>query len=416
MDRKIPRLPTRGRLFAIPAVAFVALACAACGSSSGSGSSSSSSSSGSSGNAISSSQLSQLKGVIAKAQAAPVWKAPGPPVSGSVLKGKTLVVFPISSDIPACETQTKDFAALGQSLGANVRSLSSTTGPAGWASNLGTAITDHASAAVMLCGVINAAVAPQLAALKAHGIPVVDGNYNEAPSPKFYSGIQGETAVNTAQGVQDGLADALVNLNGKAAHILYVTSSQVIQDAGVGSPSNDTAGAYPALKAAINKWCPGKCTIDRIDNLQTTQWTSDGSGVGSYLSSNPNINTVIVAFDGESDNLVNVVSSAAATHPGLKIYAWGGGAAEERAVQSSPVFAGDSGPDERWDAYDAMDQVIRLLNHKPAAPVTKEVDPNVFFTKSNVGPFFAGSGPTYSDKPFGNGAFITDFKKLWGVG
>lgn len=414
MDRRFLRPLARGRSLTIPAVAAVALACAACGSSSNSGTSNNSS--GSSSSAISSSELSTLKSVITQAQAAPVWNAPGPAVSGSALKGKTLVVFPISSDIPACETQTKDFAALGQSLGANVRSLSSTTGPGGWASNLGSAISDHASAAVMLCGVINAAVAPQLAALKAHGIPVVDGNYNEAPSPKFYAGIQGETAVNTAQGVQDDLADALVNLGGKPAHILYVTSSQVIQDAGVGSPSSDTAGAYPALKAAINKWCPGKCTIVRTDNLQTTQWTSDGSGVGSYLSSNPNINTVIVAFDGESDNLVTEVTSAAASHPGLKIYAWGGGAAEERDVQSSPAFAGDSGPDERWDAYDAMDQVIRLLNHKPAAPVTKEVDPNVFFTKSNVGSFFAGSGPTYSDKAFGNGAFITDFKKLWGVG
>lgn len=412
MDRTVPRLLARGRLLTIAAVAAVALTLAACGSSSSGGTSKKT---GSGGSAISASELSQLKGVIAKAQQAPVWKAPGPAVSGSALKGKTLVVFPISSDIPACETQTKDFTALGTSLGAHVISLSSTTGPAGWASNLGDAVTDHAAAAVMLCGVINAAVAPQLASLKSHGIPVIDGNYNEAPAPKFYSGIQGVTAVNTAQGVTDGLADALVNLNGKPAHILYVTSSQVIQDAGVGSPSSDTAGAYPALKAAIAKWCPGKCSIDRIDNLQTTQWTSDGSGVGSYLSSNPNINTVIVAFDGESDNLVTEVTSAAASHPGLKIYAWGGGAAEERDVQSSPVFAGDSGPDERWDAYDAMDQVIRAVNHKPAAPVSKEIDPNVFFTKANVGSFFAGSGPTYSDKPFGNGAFIKDFDKLWGV-
>ena len=414
MDRKFPRLLARGRLLTMAAVAAVALTCAACGSSSSSKTTTSKTTSTSKAT-ISSSELSQLKSVIAKAQAAPVWTAPGPPVSGSVLKGKTLIVFPISSDIPACETQTKDFAALGSSLGAHVISLSSTTGPAGWASNLGDAITDHAAAAVMLCGVINAAVAPQLADLKSHGIPVIDGNYNEAPSPKFYSGIQGETAVNTAQGVEDDLADALINLNGKPAKILYVTSSQVIQDAGVGSPSSDPAGAYPTLKAAIAKWCPSTCSIARIDNLQTTQWTSDGSGVASYLSSDPSINTVIVAFDGESDDLVTEVTAAASSHPGLKIYAWGGGAAEERDVQTSPAFAGDSGPDERWDAYDAMDQVIRLLNHKAAAPVTKEVDPNVFFTKSNVASFFSGPGPTYSDKAFGNGAFIKDFDKLWGV-
>ena len=363
--------------------------------------------------AISKQELTKLKAFVKAAQAPPAWKAPGPAVKGSVLKGKRLVVFPVSSDIPACAAQTTDFAQIGRSLGAKVLALPSATGPGGWSTNLGDAITDHAAAAVMLCGVVNAAVMPQLAALAAHHIPVIDGNYNET-APKFFKGLAAEVGVNTAGGVQADLAQALISLKGKPAHILYMTSSQIIQDAGVGSPGTDNQyGAYPALKAAIKKWCPRTCTINEIDNLQTTQWPTDGTLVGSDLNADHSINTVIVAFDGETDNLLTEVAAAAPTHPGLKVYSWGAGAAEERDVQHNAYFGGDAGPDERWDSYEAMDQVIRLLNHKPAAPVSKEIVPNVLFTKSNVASFFAGAGPTYSDGPFGHGAFVKDFHHLW---
>ena len=406
---KVRRLLAGGRVVAVPLVAAAAVALAAVPAGAAPHNARRS-------HAINKKELAQLKAYIKTQQASPAWHAPGPPVKGSVLKGKTLLVFPISSDIPSCEAQTQDFQKLGKQLGAKVISPASTTGPNGWISNLGQAITDHANAVAMLCGVVNAAVAPQLAALHAHGIPVVDGNYNEVPPVPFFSGLSAEVGIDTALGVKDDLAQALISLKGKPAHILYVTSSQVIQDLGVGKPSTDHQyGAYPALKQAIKQWCPGSCTINQIDNLQTTQWTSDGSGVGSYLNANPQINTVIVAFDGEVDNLITEVAAAAASHPGLKIYCWGAGAAELRDLQHSPVMAADAGPDDKWDTYDAMDQVIRLLNHKKPAPVSKEFAPNVFFTKSNVASFFAGPGDTYSDKSFGHGAYIKDFDTLWGV-
>ncbi len=79
------------------------------------------------------------------------------------------------------------------------------------------------------------------------------------------------------------------------------------------------------------------------------------------------------------------------------MYAWGGGLAEIKNVQSSSTFVGDSGPDEKWDAYNQLDQVIRVLAGKKAAPVNKEVAPNMFFTKSNAKIFsVGGNGTAYS--------------------
>ncbi len=401
----------RARVRGLAAVATaVALAAgvAGCGSSSSTSSSSTSTSTSSAGSAISASELTQLKAVVKAAQAPPKWTSPGPSVNAkSALTGKTIVTFPISSGIDACTTQQADFTKAASALGANVKALSVNNpgGPPAWISNLNAAKSQKASAVVIFCGATAAAIAPTLKELQSAHIPVVDGNYNETDgNPAFpFTDLAGETGVDTAGGVTDDLADALVNLNGKPAHILFLDSPSIAQ----------YSGAKAALQAAITKYCPNTCSIDKEYDVQVQDWGNEQQQVSSDLQADHNINTVITTFDGMSDDIVNTVSAAASTHPGIKIYAWGGGLAEIKNVESNPIMAADSGPDERWDAYDALDQIIRLVGGKSAVPVANEPDPNVFFTKSNAASFLAGGG--YSDQPFGNGAFITDFDKLWGV-
>jgi hypothetical protein len=274
---------------------------------------------------------------------------------------------------------------------------------------MGTAVTDKANAVVMLCGVPGSAVGSELTTLKSHNIAVVDGNYNQTGgSPGFpFTNLSAESGVDTSGGLKTDLAQALVNLNGKAAHILLVTSQQVAQ----------YAGSKQALNKAMAAWCKS-CSIVKEEDFPPPAWSgpTELSAVTSDLQANPSINTVVVAFDGESDGIESAVTSAASAHPGLKMYAWGGGLAEIKAIQNGGTFAGDSGPNEKWDAYNQLDQVIRLLAHKPAANVTKEVAPNMFFTKKNATGFsVGGKGQAYSDGPYGNGAFARDYLQLWGV-
>jgi hypothetical protein len=395
------RLVARGRFAAIPAVAAVAVAAGAFGAT------------GASAASISKTELAKLKAQVTAAQSAPKWYAPGPAVNAKkALKGKTIVTFPISSEIDACNTtgQQGYLDAEAKALGAKVDALTSNTGPAGWQANLSQAVTDKASAVVMLCGPTAAAIAPQLATLKADHIPVIDGNYNQAGgNPAFpLTGLDAESGVNTIQGVQTDLADALVNLKGTPAHVLFIDSTQVAQD----------SGALGGLKAAINSDCPSSCTIEKTEYFTTPEWSSptETSEIASDLQGDSKINTVIVTFDGESDGIESTVAQDAATHPGLKMYAWGGGLAEIKAVGSGGTFVGDSGPDEKWDAYNQLDQVIRLLSGDKPAPVAKEIAPNIFFTKTNA-PIFSvgGKGTAYSDKAYSNGAFVNDFLKLWEV-
>jgi ribose transport system substrate-binding protein len=409
MNSKYRRLVARGRVAAIPAVAVAAVAAGAIGVSSASAHKTAKPAAA----AISKSELTQLKAYVSAAQQAPTWKAPGPAVNAKkALKGKTIVTFPISSEIDACNTKGQQgyFDAEATALGAKVTALQSNTGPAGWQANLSQAVTDKANAVVMLCGPSAAAIGPQLTTLKSDHIPVVDGNYNQIDGNAGFptTNLSAESGVDTADGVKTDLADALVNLNGQPAHVLFLDSSQVAQ----------YQGATDALNRAIAKWCPKTCSVEKSENFATQDWSGpkETSEIASDLQGDSKINTVIVTFDGMTDGIESTVESAAATHKGLKMYAWGGGLAEIKAVQNGGTFAGDSGPDEKWDAYNQLDQVIRLLSHKAAAPVTSEIAPNIFFTKSNAAIFsVGGKGTTYSDKAYSNGAFATDYLKLWEV-
>jgi len=399
MSSPYRRLVARGRLAVIPVVVVAALVAGVLGASAHSTAS-----------AISPAQIKQFKAYLAKAQAAPAWHAPGPAVNAkAALAGKKIVTFPISSEIDACNLKGQQgyLDAEAKALGATVIPLNTTAGPPSWQANLSTALTDKADAVVMLCGPSAAAVGPQLQALASAHIPVVDGNYNQIGGNAGFplTNLSAESGVDTAGGVTADLAQALVDLKGQAAHILFVNSPQVAQ----------YSGATNALKKAIQNWCAKTCTIEKQEDFGTQDWGSskEQQAIATDLQGNKKINAVIVTFDGESDVLVSVVQGAAKSHPGLKLYAWGGGIAEIKTVQKNPIFGGDSGPNEKWDAYNQLDQVIRLLAGKPAAPVGKEVAPNIFFTKKNAASFYKGNN--YSDKAYSNGAFIKDYLKLWGV-
>jgi hypothetical protein len=408
MASKYQRLVARGRIAAIPVVAACAVAGGVIGVTGASAKST-----GHAAASVSKAELAKAKAAVTAAQTAPKWYAPGPKVSGKkALKGKTIVTFPISSEIDACNTKGQQgyLDSEAKALGAKVIPLQSNTGPAGWQANLSQAVTDKASAVVMLCGPSAAAIAPQLASLKSAHIPVIDGNYNEtAGNPGFpTTGLNAESGVNTIQGVQVDLADALVNLKGVPAKILFLNSPQVAQ----------YSGATGGLNAAIKSYCPGSCSIVKEEDFGTQDWSGpkEIAAVTSDLQANPSINTVIVTFDGMTDGIESAVQASSVTHSGLKMYAWGGGLAEIKDVQSSGTFVGDSGPDEKWDAYNQLDQTIRLLAGKAAAPVAKEVAPNIFFTKTNAKIFsVGGNGEAYSDQAFSKGAFVNDFLKLWEV-
>ncbi len=292
MSSMYGRLVARGRVVVVPAVVVAGVVAGVVGVSSASAHRAHAAA------AVSKSTLVTLKADLVKAQQAPKWYAPGPAVNArKALRGKKIVTFPISSEIDACNTKGQQgyLDAEASKLGAHVIPLQSTTGPTGWQSDLQQAITDKANAVVMLCGPTPAAL-PQLATLKADHIKVINGNYNETGgNPAFpLTNLDAESGVNTIQGVQTDLADALVNLKGQAAHVLFLNSPQVAQ----------YSGATGGLKSAMKSWC-SSCTIEKEEDFGTQDWSGpkEIAAVTSDLQADPKINTVIVTFDGMTDGI-----------------------------------------------------------------------------------------------------------------
>lgn len=352
-------------------------------------------------NRVSASELAKLEKNVAAAEAVPKFVAPGPAVKASVLRGKSALVFPINSEIDTCQHQAEAFTSLGTTLGMHVTLFSNSGDPTQWITGIDEATAARDSALVMLCGVIPGAVAPQLTTAERAGVKVVDGNYNEVSNYKL---LDAENGVQVQGGMTADVDDAIVNLKGAPLHALLVTTSSIVQ-----GPASITA-----VKSEIHRDCASICTLDETINVPIQDWaTQTQSDVSSALQAHKDINAVFVAFDGMTTFVSPAVQSA--HRPGLEIYTWGASASVEKLMESpTSLVAADPGPDETWDAYDAMDQVIRLLNHKAPAPVSREVDPNRFWVASNVKAFF-GPNFTYGNEGFGGNAFVNGFRKLWGL-
>jgi len=384
---------------------FIIVACtlllAACSSTSPSSTAKSARKVTSNGQAVSSTRLASLKATLAKAEEVPTWHAPGPPVSASVMRGATILAMPVNSEIGHCSSASADLATIGSQLGAHVTIFSNSGEPAQWETGIEDATAAHDSAIVLLCGIIPGAVAPQLQAAERAGIKVVDDEYDETSN---YEYLDAESAIDTVGGMRDDVDQALVNLDGKPLHALVVSTNSIVMG----------PAARAAVVSQMNSLCPSTCSV--VSNLVVPiqDWATEvESDVGSALVANPQVNVVIITFDGMTQFALPAIEHA--NRAGLRIYTWGASKSVEKLMaQPGSLIAADPGSDPDWSAYAAMDQVIRLLGHHPAVPVVDERNPNRFWVPSNVSAFF-GPGDTYGNGGYGGTTFENDYRQLWGL-
>lgn len=352
--------------------------------------------------AVSAATLSSLKATLAKAEQVPTWHAPGPPVSASVMKGASIMAIPVNSEIGHCSSAAADLATIGSQLGAHVTVFSNSGQPSQWETGIEDATSAHDSAIIMLCGIIPGAVGPQLQAAEAAGIKVVDDEYDETSN---YQYLDAESAIDTVGGMRDDVDQALVNLHGKPVRALVVSTNSIVMG----------PAARAAVRDQLNTLCPSSCSVVSQVIVPIQDWATQVEGdVGSALVADPQVNTVIITFDGMTQFALPAVEHA--NRPGLKIYTWGASKSVEKLMaEPGSLLAADPGSDPDWSAYAAMDQVIRLLGHHPAVPVAKEANPNRFWVPSNVSAFF-GPGDTYGNGGYGGTTFENDYRHLWGLG
>jgi ribose transport system substrate-binding protein len=331
--------------------------------------------------------------LIKKYTGIPKFVTPGPKLNPAKLKGKTIYTIFSSTAIPFCNdvglTVTQAATKLGMKsvVWPNSGQLSQ------WVQGFNQAIAAHAALINVGCGINAAAVAPQIAAAKKAGIPVVAAHSYDLSQKVPASLSASQYAPYKIAGELEA-AWAIKDTNG-AADVLVV--DDVADD--VSSPA-----LVAGIKLVFAQDCP-RCKVTYKDVPIPSWGTQIGPVVSAALSSDPKLNYVIPIYDG----MVNFVTPALTSHnaTGVKISTFNGTPAVLDEMRTGSVVAFDSAENFPWIGLSILDQDMRVMLHM--APGHNELAPLQAWTKTNVKA--AGTPASYSN---GYGSVAqAGFAKLW---
>lgn len=263
---------TRGTRFLAVIIGAAALALVGC--------SKSSSGSSDTGSSTTSSAYPALAKYIASLETRPTSIGITQPIGKTIPKNKTIDLIECGS--PACVVDADALKQAAGTLGWKVDGINAGVTAESIQAAWQQAVQNHPDA-VVTSGYTRALFNPQLAQLKAAGIPVIDLTTADPPGNGL-SAVFGYGPQWVTQGKI--LADyMLANSGGKTINELSVTVSAY---ANITMIAN---GVGHELKAN----CPG-CTTATLDVPVTSIGSDLPSRIASYLSSHPNINWVYVGF------------------------------------------------------------------------------------------------------------------------
>lgn len=347
---------------------------------------------------VSAADVTTLQGLVADAEKVPAFVAPGPAFDTSKVAGKKLMIIPSASQLPGCDTISKDLQTLAQKVGMTATYFENSGGAAGWIPGMQQAVSQHYDAIALVCSIDPNLIKPQIQAATAAGIAVVDAALDDSVNgAKTDPLVTAQTNVASAESIRRALDVALIDNASAPFDVFLVTS-------------NDVPPAVPMADAArdeIAKYCP-ECGMKET-NIAVPDWgTKVQSEVATALVADPKIKVVVTLFDGEAPQAAAAIKQVGRTD--VKLYGNFGATPEYVKQMGSDALymATDTGPSNLWRAYTMMDQTLRVLAGVGPAPADKAGDPNRLFTANN-----------YTEISNENDGFGTDFVKgyesLWGL-
>lgn len=270
--------------------------------------------------------------------------------------------------------------------------------PSLWVDGLEQALTEHYNG-VILSSITSTLVAPQIAALRKAGIPVVDVSNTVPPSP---TGVDANVGYHPRE---EGkiMAAEIASLSKGHAKIAMLTDNEF----GV------VIERQVAFAAALASFCPG------CDLVKTMQFTAAELGtpqlmtrVQALLKANPSINYVFVGYDDAATTVVQAVDSAGLRSK-VRVVSISGEPQNLGYVRNGNVEVADLAIPNEWMGFEAVDTLDRLFDGVPSSALTKQItdsEPHLLLTKSNISQVPPGS--------YWSGSFnyVAQYKKIWGLG
>jgi len=324
------------------------------------------------------------------------FKPPGPAFDASKAAGKTVMVLPVSSNVPFNVLTGKAMEEALKPLGVNVTTYTNQGQPSQWQQGMSTAISSKVDA-IAAIGFDPQSVAPQIKEAKEAGIPFVEDHFLDAehPNPAGYEDVAARIPAPYIEAGKLSAAWAIAETKGDANAVL-VTSKDLLSAGDV----------LRGIEEEFEADCPD-CEYTVV-NVPFNDWASKmQTAVQSALTQNPDANYVIPVFDGMVQFAAPAVTSAGAGSR-VKIASYNATPSVLGMMQEGEIISMDSGESYDWLGWGLADQMLRVMTG--TKPVASENIPLRVFEKENVAE--AGEPPAVN-KGYGN-AYEAGYEKLWG--
>jgi ribose transport system substrate-binding protein len=330
-----------------------------------------------------------------KYKAVPQFVAPGPAFDAKAkAKGKTIFIIPASSQIPFVSTIANHIKRITAPIGVKTTIWQNQGQPSQWVQGMNAAVSQNASAIVLLAGNDPAALQPQIKAAKAKGIPTIvahlyDDNQKSAPNVGGLVNIPYNLAGRL-------IADQAIADTGAKANALVVTINQV----------KSTVPMVAGIRSEFAKYCSG-CKLKFTDVTIADVATKIQPNVQAALTGDPNINYVIALYDSAEVPFAAAAIRAAGKTGSVKISTFNGTPEILKMVKQKDIVTMDVGENLEWIGYAIADQSMRIMGGLP--PVKNARVPVRVFDSANI----AQTGPNFTSG-WGT-SYVAGYKKLWGV-
>lgn len=340
--------------------------------------------------------VSECQQTIDKAKQPIEFKAPGPPIDVSSLRGKRITLVSLAQAIPAVADQANQTRDAAQELGITVDIFDAKGDIRRMQQGLAQGVSQK-SDAIILIGVPTNVNEAALEDAEAAKIPVISSlnNEPEANEPGQGGGenIYASSAPSYYEVGQWLACKAVVDTKGKANVVIFGAKEL--------KPS---AKEVEGMRSILEK-CDG-CTVDE-NTTPTAEWqTRLPSLAQSEIRKNPNANYFLPLYDGMGIFVTSGVRQAGAEDK-VKVASFNAAPAALELVKKGPIFTADPGQVPGWMALGALDQAMRgMLGEEPGDPKV----PSRFFDKENL----QGVDVKNQDALFGTD-HESGFRELWGV-
>lgn len=336
--------------------------------------------------------VDQARQEIARSRGPLVFRAPGPAIDTSKLRGKKVLVLSVDQRIPALAAVARAIQEAGRVARVQTSVFDAKSDPSRM--QQGVRQASQQANAMILLGIPVALVRSSLP--PASKVPAVSVLNNEPRAGRLGQGagarVYASTAPSYFRGGQLAAYTAIVDTDAKANVVIFNTSEI--------TPSVDVVRGM----RSVLKRCGG-CKVMQNDT-PLAEWATALTGKAqSEIRRDPNVNYLLPIFDGMAIFVTAGINQAGSSGK-VKNASFNATPAALKLIQNGDPLTADPGQPNGWTGWAALDQAMRgMLRLRPANPVI----PQRYFDASNL------KGVNVNDEAalFGRPKYQAGFRKLW---